>query len=288
MAPAFVLPFENKDSVKNIVFSILVSDYPLKTIELTNYVRRRYGKLVSFQAVRKAALELVDDGVIVKEKGRFSISKQWVLEGKRTFDSLYADLSKEKNAPKAIQSITGDVSVFSFDSVNEMMKFWQELIDDWLKKFRSGDYAVNCYQAAHVWEVLLHLEKEEKIMGQMKRKGITPYALIKSDTRLDRNVERFYRKIGVKTRIKKSAARSDKGYYVGTYGDLVINATYPAQVVRELDRFFSTNTSLVGLDISELLRIVKQDVPVKLTVIKNLELAKQINGSIIAQVTKKR
>ena len=284
MAIEFILPFGNKSSAKNIVFSILVKESPLKIIELTNYMRKRYGKSITFQAVRKAALELVREGVLTKENKEFSINKAWVLEVKKTIDAMYVDLSKEKTPPRGIQSIKGELSVFTFESANELMKFWQELVDDWFKNFKDGGYPVNCYQAAHIWEVLLHLEQEEKIMKQLVRKGVTPYALITSNTPLDKNIEKYYKRIGVKTKIDKSSSSFDKSYYVGTYGDLIVQTTYPKKLVKELDLFFKANRSLEKLDLSKLLDIVNQQMPMKLTVIKSLEMAKQINKSIISQM----
>ena len=285
MVLEFILPFGNKStSAKNIIFSILVKESPLKIIELTNYIRKRYGKSITFQAVRKAVLELVREGVLTKKDKGFSINKAWVLEVKQALDKVYNDLIKEKVSPMGIQSITGELSVFTFESINELMKFWQELIDNWFKNFKKGDYPINCYQAAHIWEVLLHLEQEEKIMKQLKQKGIKSYTVITSNTPLDKKMERYYRKIGVKTKIDKSSSSFDKSYYVGTYGDLVVQTVYPKKLVKELDLFFKANRSLEELDLSKLLAIVNQQIPVKLTVIQNLEMAKQINKSILSQI----
>jgi hypothetical protein len=43
------LPLGNKGGVKDLVFTILTREYPLKLIELTNLIRKRYGKAVTFQ-----------------------------------------------------------------------------------------------------------------------------------------------------------------------------------------------------------------------------------------------
>jgi len=123
MTIEYVLPFGKKDNVKNLVFSILTKEYPLKIIELTNFIKKRYGKSVTFQAVRKAILELVEDSVLVKEGKEFSINKQWVLETKKTLDTLYSDLNKERTRARGVESIKGEVSVFTFGSLNEMMRF---------------------------------------------------------------------------------------------------------------------------------------------------------------------
>jgi hypothetical protein len=283
MSVEIVLPFGDKKNVKNIVFSILSHEYPLKLIELTNYVRKRYGRSVTFQAVRKAALELVESEVLVKNNKEFQINTDWLLKSKQTIDGLYEELTNKKQKTHSVDSVGSEISVFTFESLNDLMKFWQELIDNWFLKFKKTDYPINCYQAGHVWEVLLHIEMEEKIMSHMKKKGIKSYALISNNTLLDKNVAKFYNKIGVKTTINHTNNSFDKAYYVGTYGDLIIQTSYPKLLVHQLDEFFKKNNSLENLDISELSAIVNKKIKMKLIVIKNLEMAKQINKTILDQ-----
>jgi len=277
------LPFGKKDNVKNLVFTILINEYPLKIIELTNFIRKRYGKSVTFQAVRKATLELVNEGVLIRDEKSFQIKKEWVLEVKNTVDKLYEEFYGEKNLSKKVDSIEGEVTVFTFNSINDMMQFWQSLIDDWHKKI-SLKKSINCYQAAHIWEVLLHPNQERKIMTQLKTKGVKSYALTTSNTPLDRHILKFYRSIGVKTEINSSRSNFDRGYYVGTYGDLIVQTQYPSVMVKLLDSFFKKNTSLENLDLKSLSDIVMKKVTIKLTVIKNAEMAKQINQSILSQM----
>lgn len=284
MVVSITLPFGKEDSIKNLVFTILTKEYPLKIIELTNFVRKRYGKSVTFQAVRKAALELVEEGILTRNKNEFSINKEWVQESKRVLDQLYEDLTKEKVTPKGMESIKGEVSVFTFNSLNEMMKFWQDIVDDWYKNFQKGDYNINCWQGAHVWEGLIHLDREKKVYGQLKKKGIKAYAVSTGYTPLDKNLWKFYNSIGLKTRLYPSSSSFDRSYYVGTYGDIIIQAHYPAKLVEKLDCFFKKNKSIANLNLNEISEIVNTKANIQLTVIKNLSMAKQINKSIISQI----
>ncbi len=276
----FGLSFGKKSNVKNLVFSILTKEYPLKLVELTNYIRSRYGKLVTFQAVRKAVLELVSGGVLIKKDSKYLINKKWLLESRKVLDTIYVDLTASKVKPSKISSIEGEVSVFTFNSLNELMKFWQDLIEDWYNNFKKG-YPVNCYQGAHVWEGLLYLDREEKVIKQLKKKGIKSHMVCIGNTFLDKGIKKFYQNIGVKMDINHSSSSFDKSYYVGTYGDMIIQTTYPKKIVVALDEFFKKNKSITSIDLMQLSRIANMKVKMKLTVIKNLEMAKQINVSIL-------
>ncbi len=283
MVLQFTLPLGDEKAVKDIVFTILSKEYPLRIIDLMNYSRKRYGRMVTFQAVRKAVLELVKQDILVQQETRFSINKDWVVKAKSFVDGLYEGLNEEKTS-KDVDSIGSEISVFTFASLNAMMKFWQELIHQWYLNFQKGDENINCYQGAHIWEGLLHLEKEAQIMGQLKKKGIISYALCTSNSPLDKNMKSFYDRLGVKTTLDASTSTFDKSYYVATYGDLVVQSQYPQEIVAALEKFFKKNKSLKDLDLVELSDIVNKKVKVKLTVIKDRGMAKQINKSILSEM----
>ena len=96
MVVRLTIPLGKDDNVKNLVFSILANEYPLKIIEITNLIRKRYGKTVSFQAVRKSLFELIEEGIIIKDQRSFSLNKNWVFETKYELEKIYNNLTKEK------------------------------------------------------------------------------------------------------------------------------------------------------------------------------------------------
>ncbi len=122
------------------------------------------------------------------------------------------------------------------------------------------------------------------MMEKLKDKGIKSYVLFTSNTPLDKIVLSFYRNTGVKGIIGESSSSFDKSYYVGTYGDLVVQTQYPEQLVKALDIFFRKNKKLEDLNLKELSDIVNEKLEIKLSVIRNLAMAKQLNQSILSQI----
>ncbi len=273
-----------KDNVRILVFSILSKEYPLKIIELTNYIRKRYGKAVTFQAVRKALLQLVEEGILIEKENKYSINKEWVKKSRKYLDSLYEDITKTKITPTKVDSIRGEINVFTFDSINNLMKFWQDIIDNWFENFKKGDPNINCYQGAHAWEGLLHLDREKHMMGRLKKKGIKSYILSTGNTPLDKSIWKFYKEIGLKTKINPSSSAFDRSYYMGTYGETIVQVKFPQEIVEDMDKFFKKNKSIYKINLNELSEIANKKVKVKMTVIKNLEMAKQINKSILSEM----
>ena len=284
MALRYTLPLGSKDTIKNLVFTILTKESPLKLVELTHLIRRRYGRQVTFQAVRKAALELVQEGVLKKTIKEFSINKEWIFDAKKQLDALYLEISREHQRPTRVDSIRGEVSVFSFDSLNQLMKFWQDIIDDWFEHFKSGDPNINAYQGRHLWEALLHPDREKQMMGRLKRKGIISYTLGTGNTPLDNYIGRFYAKIGLRVGFIPAKSLVDRTYYVGTYGDMIVETKYPQELATRLEAFFKKANTIEELDLVELSEIVNSMNKVQLTVIRNHGMAQQINNSIISQI----
>jgi hypothetical protein len=275
-----MLPYEKEGSIKDLVFTILVYESPLKIIQITNIIKKQYGRSVTFQGVRKAITELVTAKIIVQSDKSFSINKDWVSQNKTNADSLYDLVYNKSNKFNGTQEVT----TLYFNSLNELMKFWQNFIMDWISKFNSGDDNINCYQGAHGWEGLLHLDTEKQMMMTLKQKGIKSYILSMGASQLDQQIWKFYKNIGVKTFFLPPQSSFDKSYYVGTYGEWILQAIYPDDLVKSLDKFFQNNNSLDKLDLKKLSDIVHTPREMKLTILKNKQIAQQINKSIISSL----
>ena len=121
-------------------------------------------------------------------------------------------------------------------------------------------------------------------MNKLKEKGIKSYVLSIGNTALDRYIWKFYSKIGIKIMFSPSFSSFDKSYYVATYGETIVQVHYSKETVDALENFFRKNQTIEDLDLNELSQIINKKQEIKLTVIKNLSMAKQINKSIISQV----
>jgi hypothetical protein len=280
MALEITLPFGKKTDAKNLVFTILSHEFPLRLIDITRKIKKSYRIGLTFQAIRKAVLQLVDSGVLIRESDMFQISARWVTEVKQHIDKLHKDLHAKKSGVKETESIGGNLSVFRFDSIHDLLYFWEGLIDDWYNGFEKGDNNINAYLGAHIWEGLFEPNRERKVMGQLHKKGIKGYCVITSDTKLDKNIMNFYSSVGLKCKIRK-LKNIDKSYYVGTYGNMIIQTYYPDKLVKALDEFFVNNKDLEKLNLHLLAEIVNMPLSVELTVIRNPEMARQISESII-------
>ena len=268
-----------KNTTKDLVFRLLMDTPEQKIIQLTNSLRKTYGKSVTFQAVRQAVNELVDDEVLTKNDSLYSINPSWVYEAKKTLQTIHERL--EGNVQVRGDSIQGDLSVFTFNSINDMQRFWQQIIDNWYKHLDDETYKINCWQGTHLWEALIHVDSEKKVMQKLKNKGVRSYVLIHADTPLDIFTKKFYQQIGLHVAIQKKQ-RDEAHIYTGTYGELIVQVEYPKELHAQIEDIFNKTKSFEDFEISTLHDITSAQHEIKMTVIKNLNMAKQINQQIIS------
>ena len=203
------LPLGKKEGVKNLVFTILTREYPLKLIELTNFIRKRYGKAVTFQAVRKAVLELIEEQVLIRDNNEFSINKEWVKEsveyiGEEKTSYLYKVSSKPHLF--LITGVEGSL-VIPPDEKTERIDLTGGAVADSDKEGNSKSYAwiITILVIGAIVAIVFVFRKDgkgeegfkshdsESIISNMKRSGlnISEEEIRRNKEQLDRELRGF-------------------------------------------------------------------------------------------------
>lgn len=277
--------FGKKESVKNLIFSILVEKHPLKLIQIKNKIINNYGKSVTFQAVRQAANELEANKILRKKDSLYEINPSWVFEAKKTLKVIEESIISGKVIKN--DTIKGVLNSFSFNTINDMQIFWQKLIDNWFENFQESDEMnINCWQGVHLWEALIHLDTEKKVMQKLKDKGIRSYILLTGNTTPDKYTKKFYESIGIKSSID-SSTNTEENYYIGTYGDLIVQVYYPEKLHDKIKDLFKQAKKVDELNVTKLHDIITEKTHIEMTVIKNPSMARQINNDIISRIERK-
>ncbi len=282
MPVSFTLPlFEGKpSSLKDKIFTVLVTKFPLSLIQILNALKDMYAVAPSFQAVRKAVLELVDAKVLSKNGKLFSISKDWIL-GLSQYSTMlqkqYFMTSKTHGAKKI--EIGPNVTVFSFSNLLDLDTFSNSIIlEQFAKKTQKPKYMI--YEAAHFWFVVVSLAQETALVKEILEKGVKIYYLCKRDTELDRWTIKHYQDIGINCKFMQSKD-FPLGYTIGVYDELVMCVTHPPEIASALDKFFQEHKSVEKADLTKLFEIVKMPCEMKLTVIKDSVLANTVRENIL-------
>jgi len=275
----FVLPKPGayKKATKDLIVSILAREHPLTLKQILQRMRRQYGVSVSYQAVRKSARALADDKVLSAKGREYEISKGWISEAHAFIDELSkAYLAEWK--PMRKMEVGEDVIVYTLDSIYDAERLWGDLLFDWVRKNATAS-SQNTFQATHIWTILFHLEWEEKQILALQKKTKNRKAVIYSDTFLDKVAQKFYSTY-IPTKMVRDATWT-RGCSIGTYDDMIIQLYQPKGLAKEVDDFYRGVKRLEDVDLARMSEIAKRKAEVKLTVIKNPEMARQIRESCL-------
>lgn len=264
---------------KDIIIHLLAKEHPLHIIPIKNYLKKRYGRNITYQGVRKIVKELLKEEIVEKENEGYQLRNEWVNSMRKFFTAMASStISKQKKISNE------ETEVYEFEDLKSMMDFWYALVDDWLTHEKGQ--VKNYYQCAHAWEALLHLDNELQFIEKLKHRKIPINMLITSNTFLDRSILAFYRKHKITSAISNSHTTFDKSFYVGTYGKLIIQAIIDKELVAELENFFKISKALDSFALEKLQLIARKKSSIRMTVIRNSQIAEQINRSIIAEIEK--
>lgn len=286
MPVSFTLPlFEEKPtSVKDMVFTVLTTEFPLSLIELLNIIKKRYHVSISFQAVRKAVLQLVEAKVLVKKGKKFSINREWIL-GLTKFGNI---LQKQYFAKPEAEGTTKievgpNVAVYTIPRLVDMDTIWRNIMQDNFASLKPCIPKVITFQAVHFWWVLVNLAQETELMKGLNKQGIKSYFVCYGNTPLDKWTAKYYNDLGISCKILSRPKDFINGHNIGVYGDLIIQATHPENTARKIEEFFKRYERIEDARLSELMEIVTEQINIKMTVIRDPMLTKTIRENVLSK-----
>ena len=283
MPVSFTLPmFEGKPaSVRDKVFTVLALKFPLSLIEILNEVKKQYNVSVSFQAVRKAVLELVHANVLVKEGKKFAINTQWILNLTKYTGMLQRQyFTSPESKTKTKVEVGPNVAVYTFSRLLDMDFVWNSIIREHFAS-KPEPPKVITFEAAHYWFVVVTLAQETELMKELHSQDIQLYYICRGKSLLDRWTVKHYNEVGVHCKQLPMPKDFTLGYNIGVYGNLVVYTTHSPETARKMDAFFKKYKKIEEASLAEIFQIVNEPMSVTLTVINDPVLAKNIRENVM-------
>ncbi len=273
-----------KMTARDLVISTLMYEHPLNLAKITNSIKKKHSAPVTFQGVRKAVTQLVDQGVLEKNDKQYAISKDWIMSLRNVVEQLQNSYFSESSGVTNVESLGDDIKIYTFDNLIDLDKFWNVVVGKWFEDDSADKSKKNYLQlSGHVWYVLGQLQEETAIVEKMRAHNIDFYIVAPQDTFLDNWCKIYYEKLGCKFAIAKE--KENPARYFSIYKDLIIQTTYPDDLVADIEKIYQQTKSFETFDNAALIKILRGKTEVKVTVMRNPLVTEQLGKFILSHFT---
>lgn len=260
-------------NVKDLVFTALAQEHPLSLIELTRKIRKEYLKGVTYQAVRKAANSLEQQGVLLKEEKRFRIDKGWAFRTGAYFNQLLLTYDlKEKPSQFSPGKEQG---VYTFNNLFDLDRFWGDVLFNWIHNLKPGDEHECVGYSHYAWWFLISLGGEMRLFESFAKHRLRFQIFFLRDLPLNRWGADVYKGFGLAVKVSERADIPDD-MDVGVYGDTIVQIQYPPEKRRRIKKLFERATSTQEIGPGEVRRLAHEPCEVRIIVFKNALMAKSL------------
>ncbi len=285
MTLSITLPLlEKPSSVKDMAFSTLMHDFPLSLIKILHAVNKHYNKSVSFQAVRKAVLQLVNEGVLEKEGKEFLVSKEWILKVIKFGNVLQKQYFTTEHKGSKVQ-VGKNTTIYTLPALVDLDYMWNGIIKQALNDPKAEK--IITFKSVHFWFLIATLAQETELMKELIRKGVKIYYICYGNTTLDKWTVKMYNNMGVHARLLPRPKNFTSGLNIGTYGDMLVQSQHPLELTKKIDSFFQRSNSIQDASLIDITDLVTEKGEITLQVLHDPLVAETMRNEIIRQVTQK-
>jgi hypothetical protein len=229
---------------------------------------------VTQRAVFKELAKLVDQGVLVKARGKYAVKVTWILE----LLQLGEDLTKHALNPQSINlQIPGPGQRFRwrFRDIRRMDSFWVQLMFVLFTLSTSKHMYV---WSPHFWFHLLDLNKELQAMRAMQKGGNMHFLMIGSDSFIDRLPSKYWNPKVYHWSYAAGPFASERRRYFDVIDDYILTVLFPESFVKELDALCERVRSKQELALIARSGLFTRPVEISLTLEHNTAKAGRLRG----------
>ncbi len=273
------LPFlGGKNSVKDDIFSILSEGPNLSAKEIHTRVKRKQGKDVTYQAVHKVLLSLIEQKMLEKNEGKYRIQKNWIEQIRDHLTILDHQYQERPMASQILERLKNETVKIHFTSLTSMSLFTAEIVS--MIREHAGKSVPHYGLLRHAWWPLKFEPSQYNLFRRMDDKNPCNRVIIIKDYPFDKWIARYYTIVNNNNRLLfKKRISWDEDFIVK--GDYVFQTRYSKDTLKRMDEIYQKISNLTDLFDSYFVNITKDEgFDVEMTVSINPTLAKLISEKI--------
>lgn len=252
-------------------FSLLICEElcasPMTLSELHVHLKKKNLFSRSIQALYKQLKKMTAEKKVSKQHNAYFVSKNWILQNKRFFDSLYQKTARVKN----YAALKENYEEYIFDSLFDLDNFWNEAI----RRILETETEKKIYSKTHYhWWSIVNMSYELNLWKGIKKRGFKPSFMLLNDTSLNRWWVKILKTNGFNARI----VNQKKSAYIDwcILGTTIIQVSYDAKTSNTIRTIFNKYRLIEQIPIKKLTELSTARGHFELRLFKNKALADEM------------
>lgn len=256
---------ENKtihDYIVELLLKEKVSDFE----KIQSFLENEH-KQVTIQGIYKSLRELLSEKIIVKHKKSYSINNIWK-------DKLTKLLSKNEYHFNLLEKET---VTYSFKTISQVDIFWKHTLNEIRKEV--DNFPIFDFCPHNFWILLPNIqESEEEYYSFFLENEISRFFLIGGETAHDLSFKKSTTDIYQKIHCDENTSFNRRDH-ITIYKDYIITIRISLRLAKEMDSVYK-EINQEPLLVSKLVKMVKNQGNIKMTIEKDFEKAKKLRKRI--------
>lgn len=264
-----ILFLASKDtSTKGLIFKALIVYNSLSNAKLQTIFKKEFGKRISYQAIRQALLEMLDENILEKKDKEYLINKDWIQELKETVKLIDKSILKREDI-RLVDKKTTQINLKNLYELGHFVLYSLEQKYFDLTKDNNMFMQIN-----HLWIPFGDHNKRERLKQIFTQNSLK--VIVKSRSAGDCMLNRWYKKY-VTSKLGVSYS-SDCDYIV--HGDTVVQIYMNPELKAKMDKVYSLKSFLSIF--KELTDMTFMEYGIQIVITRNSAIAEQIKTNIIS------
>lgn len=220
-----ILPERKNPSTKELIIEIISSN--LNSNAKTIYNKIRHSKKLTYHAVFKLLNQMVDEGILLKNKRTYTLNPVWIKNTKEYFQKLELSYLNKQEA----LLINKDTKKFVLPSLHEGFIMLMRAMERGV----FGDSKIVVGHFSHLLLILLSEEETDLLKRLGKQRKF--YYLVKNKSNIDKMIAHYNKQtFNYKTKLGVPCAEP---FYLYVLRDTIIQINLPNEIRDAMDRVYN-------------------------------------------------
>lgn len=237
-----ILPFRESTSTKETIIFILSEEWSLSAKEIVARVNKNSKKPITYQAVHKVLLQLCNEKVLEKNKGRYKLSGHWIENIRKFISSVEKKYAARKNFLDELATFKNYFE-FTFDNVTDFtLSMAEMLVSERFSRVKGG---YRTCALRHGWWPPIFSFDQFLILRKICKVHSKPTCVIRKDSPFGRWLKKQYDLVGFRTKIVDGLKDNNDDIIVA--GPMILQVTYSKETKNAIDLLYQKTNGLSTL-----------------------------------------